>query len=163
MTQSFLPKTGALRRSKMSWRVAAVAAAATLVLAACGGSGGDSGSTTAPAPTDATTSAAPSPEPVGEPIKTMTVTDINSQGPIYPNIEYTAEAYEAWINANGGINGRPLEVDVCDSQGTADGSTACARKAVDNGVVAVVGSFNFAPDAIVDILEPANVAYFGAC
>lgn len=153
------------RRGLRSWRVAAVAAAAALVLAACGGSGGDSSSSDAASPTGGgeTTTSAPSPEPTGEPVKTMTVTDINSQGPVYPNIQYTAEAYEAWINANGGINGRPLEVDVCDSQGTADGSTACARQAVEDGVVAVIGSFNFAPDAIIDVLEPAGVAYFGAC
>jgi ABC-type branched-subunit amino acid transport system substrate-binding protein len=93
----------------------------------------------------------------------MTVTDLNSPGPIYPNIEYTALAYQDWINKNGGINGRPLQVDVCDSQGTADGSTACARKAVEDGVVAVIGSFNFNPDALVEILEPAGIAYFGAC
>lgn len=152
------------RRGLRSWRFAAVGAAAALVLAACGGSGGDSSTDTA-SPTDggATTSAAPPPTPAGDPIKAMTVTDLNSQGPVYPNIDYTAQAYETWINANGGINGQPLDVIVCDSQGTADGSTACARQAVEEGVIAVVGSFNFAPDALVDVLEPAGIAYFGAC
>ncbi len=93
----------------------------------------------------------------------MTVTDLNSQGPTYPNIEYTAKAYEKWINENGGINGRPLQAIVCDSVGTADGSTACARQAVEEKVVAVIGSFNFAPDALIEVLEPAGIAYFGAC
>jgi hypothetical protein len=150
------------RRGLRSWRFAAVGAAAALVLAACGGSGGDSSTDTA-SPTDGGDTTTSAPAPTGDPIKAMTVTDLNSQGPVYPNIDYTAQAYEAWINANGGINGQPLDVIVCDSQGTADGSTACARQAVDEGVIAVVGSFNFAPDAIVDVLEPAGIAYFGAC
>lgn len=163
MTPETLTETDKPRRGLRSWRIAAVAAAAALVLAACGGSGGDSSTDASPTGGGDTTTAAPAPEPTGEPVKTMTVTDLNSQGPVYPNIQFTAQAYEEWINANGGINGRPLEVEVCDSQGTADGSTACARKAVEDGVVAVIGSFNFAPDAIVDVLEPAGVAYFGAC
>ena len=167
MTPASIPSAEVPRRGRRSWRVAAVAAAAALVLAACGGSGGSSDTTSSASPTGGETTSAttapPSPEPTGEPIKTMTITDLNSQGPVYPNIEFTTQAYQEWINANGGINGRPLEAVVCDGQGTADGSGACARQAVEDGVVAVVGSFTFAPDAIVDVLEPAGVAYFGAC
>jgi hypothetical protein len=29
--------------------------------------------------------------------------------------------------------------------------------------VAVVGSFNFSPDAMIEVLEPAGIAYFGEC
>jgi ABC-type branched-subunit amino acid transport system substrate-binding protein len=52
----------------------------------------------------------------------MTITDINSAGAVYPNIHYTATAAEDWINSNGGVAGRPIQVINCDSQGTADGA-----------------------------------------
>jgi ABC-type branched-subunit amino acid transport system substrate-binding protein len=93
----------------------------------------------------------------------MTITDINSPGAVYPNIQITSQAAQEYINANGGIQGRPLEAEFCDSQGTADGAAACARQAVSDGVTAVVGSFNFSPDAMVEVLEAANIPYFGEC
>lgn len=99
----------------------------------------------------------------GEPVKTMTITDINSPGAVYPNIKITASAAEDYINKNGGIKGRPLKALFCDSQGTADGAANCARKAVSEGVTAVVGSFNFSPDAMVEVLEAASIPYFGQC
>jgi len=151
------------RSGRRAFGFAAVVASVALVIAACGGSGGGGSSSSAAPTTSAAPTSSAAPSPLGEPIKVMTVTDLVSAGPIYPNIEYTAKAYEQWINANGGVAGRPLAVTVCDSQGTADGSTACARKAVDEKMVAIIGSFNFAPDAMVDVLEPAGIAYFGAC
>jgi hypothetical protein len=93
----------------------------------------------------------------------MTITDINSPGAVYPNIHITAKAAEMYINENGGVAGRPLQVTTCDSQGTADGASNCARQAVADGVVAVVGNFNFSPDAMVEVLEAAKISYFGNC
>ena len=93
----------------------------------------------------------------------MTITDINSSGAVYPNIKITSEAAEDYINKNGGVQKRPLEALFCDSQGTADGAANCARKAVSAGVTAVVGSFNFSPDAMVEVLEAADIPYFGQC
>ena len=93
----------------------------------------------------------------------MTITDINSPGAVYPNIHITAMAAQDYINANGGVGGRPIEVINCDSQGTADGASNCAREAVAKGATAVVGSFNFSPDAMIEVLEPANIPYFGEC
>ena len=46
----------------------------------------------------------------------MTVTTLNAAGPTYENIANTANAYADYINARGGIAGRPLEVTVCDEQ-----------------------------------------------
>lgn len=137
--------------------IGAALAAAVLLVAAC-----------APADTDsdnAATSAdeGASAELSGDPVKTMTITDINSPGAVYPNIQITAGAAEKYINNNGGIQGRPLEALFCDSQGTADGAANCARKAVSENVTAVVGSFNFSPDAMVEVLEASDIPYFGQC
>jgi ABC-type branched-subunit amino acid transport system substrate-binding protein len=132
-----------------------------LVFAACGddddddgGSSGDSGGETSEQAADA---------PKGEPIVTYTITDVNTQGPQYKNIQETTRVYQEWVNANGGINGRPLEAKFCDAKGTPTDAAACARKAVADNAVAVVGNFTFTGDAIVPILDKAGISYFGNC
>jgi ABC-type branched-subunit amino acid transport system substrate-binding protein len=107
----------------------------------------------------ATTAAAPS----GEPIKLMSVTTLNAAGPTYENIANTAQYYANYINARGGVAGRPLEVMVCDEQFDAAVATTCARQAVEEGVVAVVGSFTFFAESIVPVLEEAGIDWFGMC
>src|SRR5713226_3099716 len=99
----------------------------------------------------------------GSPIVTYTFADVNTQGPQYKNIAESARVYGSWINAHGGINGHPLKVKFCDALGTPTGATACARKAVADHAVAVIGSFTFTGDAIVPTLQAAKTAYFGLC
>jgi ABC-type branched-subunit amino acid transport system substrate-binding protein len=99
----------------------------------------------------------------GSPIVTYTFADVNTQGPQYKNIAESARVYGSWINAHGGINGHPLKVKFCDARGTPTAATACARKAVADHAVAVIGSFTFTGDAIVPTLQAAKTAYFGLC
>jgi ABC-type branched-subunit amino acid transport system substrate-binding protein len=102
-------------------------------------------------------------EAKGEPIVTMTYTDVNTEGPQYKNIEETARVYQEWINAHGGIDGRPLEAKFCDAKGTSTGVAACGREAVADHVVATVGSYTITGDAIIPILEQGKTAQFGNC
>lgn len=44
-------------------------------------------------------------------------------------------------NAKGGLLGHPLEVEVCDDQGEAAPAAICARQLVNDGVLAVIGSY----------------------
>jgi ABC-type branched-subunit amino acid transport system substrate-binding protein len=135
-----------------------------LLLSACGSSSSSSSSTSsAAAPSSATTSASQASAPSGSPIKTMTITSLNSQGPVYPNISITAQAYEKWINAHGGINGHPLQVTVCDDHGKPTEAAACSRQAVAQNVVAVVGSFSFFGTNIMPALIASNIPNFGEC
>ena len=122
----------------------------------------DGGATTGGAST-AAAPAATSAAPTGTPIVTYTFADVNTQGPQYKNIEETARVYASWINAHGGIAGHPLDEKFCDMKGTPTAATACARKAVADKAVAVVGSFSFTGDAILPVLEAGKVAYFGNC
>ena len=101
--------------------------------------------------------------PEGEPIKVMVTAPVDTQLPPYPNIPGAAEVYEQYINANGGVAGRPLEVITCDNKGEPNEGANCARQAVEEGVVAVVGSFTFDASRIIPVLEEANIAWFGAC
>ena len=127
-----------------------------LLATSCGG--GDSDSTSDEAATEETV-----PALTGEPIKLMTVTTLNAAGPTYQNIANTAKAYETYINARGGIAGRPLEVIVCDEQFDPAVAATCARQAVEEEVVAVVGSFTFFAESIVPVIEKSSISWFGPC
>jgi len=102
-------------------------------------------------------------EATGEPIKLMTVTTLNANGPTYENIAVTANLAADYINANGGINGRPLEVTVCDEQFDAAIAASCAREAVEQGAVSIVGSFTYFAEAIVPVIAESDMTWFGAC
>ena len=159
------------------WSLLAIFAllACALVLAACGGGGDTSSENTTATEEPAEESAgteegeeaesepAAEEEVSGEPIVTMTYTDVNTEGPQYKNIEETARVYQEWINTHGGIAGRPLEAKFCDAKGTPTAAAACAREAVADKAVAAVGNFTFTGDAVVPILEKANTALFGNC
>lgn len=93
----------------------------------------------------------------------MTVTTLNAAGPTYKNIANTAMAYQKYINARGGIAGHPLEVTVCDEQFDPAVATTCARKAVDGGMVSVVGSFTFFAESIVPVIAQSDITWFGEC
>ena len=127
-----------------------------LLATSCGG--GDSDSTSDEAATEETV-----PALTGEPIKLMTVTTLNAAGPTYQNIANTAKAYESYVNARGGIAGRPLEVIVCDEQFDPAVAATCARQAVEEEVVAVVGSFTFFAESIVPVIEKSSISWFGPC
>jgi ABC-type branched-subunit amino acid transport system substrate-binding protein len=101
--------------------------------------------------------------PSGDPIKVMTIAPVNTNLPPYPNIPAAAEIYMQYINDRGGIQGRPLEVITCDDQGDPNVGANCARQAVEEGAVAVVGSFVFDASRIIPVLEENNIPWFGAC
>ncbi len=161
------------RTNRRRWRVtAALLAVFALTAAACGGSDDDddaSANEPAPETTEAAapeTTQAPAPAdtaPSGEPIKVMTVTTLNAAGPTYHNIANTAEAYASYINARGGIGGRPLEVTVCDEMFDPAVAAACAREAVEENMVAVVGSFTFFAESIVPVVAESDITWFGPC
>jgi branched-chain amino acid transport system substrate-binding protein len=141
---------------------------------ACGSSDGDGASTDEPSATVAETAdtTAESSEDAtgeatgdttGEPIKLMTVTTLNANGPTYENIAITANLAADFINENGGINGRPVEVTVCDEQFDAAVAASCARQAVEEGAVSVVGSFTYFAEAIVPVIAESDITWFGAC
>lgn len=166
---------GLVKRATPWRRGVALVIALGVVAGACGGDDDDDAATTdapsateaAPAETSApagTTAAGGSTAaPTGEPIKLLTVTTLNANGPTYENIAITAELAAQFINENGGINGRPVEVEVCDEQFDAAVAAACARQAVESNVVSVVGSFTYFAEAIVPVIAESDITWFGAC
>jgi ABC-type branched-subunit amino acid transport system substrate-binding protein len=145
----------------------------SLVIAACGpadddtppagGAGEDTGAAQDAQAQDGQDAAGEAAAPAGEPIKVMTVAPVDSPLPPYPNIHEAARIYGEWINDQGGINGRPLEVILCDERGDPNEAANCGRQAAEQGVVALVGSFTFDASRLIPILEENQIAWFGAC
>ncbi|MFF0043029.1 ABC transporter substrate-binding protein, partial [Streptomyces mirabilis] len=70
----------------------------------------------------------------GTPVKVMVWNPENTQGSAQPGVRLTAQAYEKWINANGGIKGGPLKVLTCNEKNDPDEAEKCAQQAVSEKV-----------------------------
>jgi len=114
-----------------------VAAAAALVLSGCTSS--DTGGSE------------------GEPIRIMVLGSFSEPPYILPEIPVGAQAAVDRVNAEGGIDGRELELLVCDDNGNPNDAAACARKAVNEKVAAVVGTFTLFGDSVIPLLEAAGI------
>jgi ABC-type branched-subunit amino acid transport system substrate-binding protein len=99
----------------------------------------------------------------GDPVVTMTIASVNYNGPTYESGLITAQAFEQYINANGGINGRPLKALTCDEKGVGTGSAACARQAVTEKAIAIVGSPTFYGGNVESVAHAAGLSVFGTC
>jgi ABC-type branched-subunit amino acid transport system substrate-binding protein len=78
-----------------------------------------------------------------------------------PGMPAMARAYARWVNANGGINGRKLKVLTCNDHNDTVAAAKCARRAVAENVVAVVGSYSQHDRAFFSPLEAAGIPYLG--
>jgi ABC-type branched-subunit amino acid transport system substrate-binding protein len=139
------------RTTRSSWATAAVrlgvvAGVGSLLLTACGSSGGSSGSSGSSAKAD---------------VKVMVLGSIQSQSLSVPGIQYGVQAAVGALNAAGGLNGHKVVVEVCNDQVDANQAAACARKAVTDKVIAVVGALTIYGDAVVPILKAANIPDVG--
>ncbi len=138
-------------------------AALALLTAACGDdSDSDSGGEDAgPAAAEAAGEAeADEPEAAGgeaasgEPIKVGNVSSLTGSA-LFPEASAAAAAVFERVNADGGVNGRPLQLIVEDDAGSPEGATAAARKLVEqDSVVGMVGSASVLDCAV-------NSAYYG--
>lgn len=78
-----------------------------------------------------------------------------------PGMPGMAKAYERWVNSKGGINGRKLRVLTCNEKNTPSGAADCARKAIDEKAVAVVGSYSQHGRAFMAPLEAEGIPFIG--
>jgi hypothetical protein len=75
-------------------------------------------------------------------------------------IAANVEAAAKQVNDAGGIHGRKLEIIPCNNQLDPNVHMTCIRKAIDEKVVAVVGSVSFFPN-VYPALEKAGIAWLG--
>jgi ABC-type branched-subunit amino acid transport system substrate-binding protein len=123
---------------------AAVLAVCATPLVACGDSNGASDSADAP-------------------IKVMQILDTTSQNSVsFPEMAKVGDAVIAKLNAGGGVDGRKIELLHCDSKTDPNVTIDCARKAVQEKVVAVVGVYAQNADKLVAVLKQAKIPYLPA-
>ncbi|MGH3441591.1 MAG: ABC transporter substrate-binding protein [Nitriliruptorales bacterium] len=129
-----------LRTSGRSGQVAASLAVLALALTACGGNGEDEGAG-AESPADATEEPAPEDaEGAGEPIKIGLVTDLSGRFVTFGrDIDLATKLAVEQINAEGGINGSPLELLVEDTGGEPEAAVGAIRNLAEAGVFAISG------------------------
>jgi branched-chain amino acid transport system substrate-binding protein len=121
--------------------------AAVAVLSAC--SGGSSGSDSGP------TSSA-----TGTPIKVGFLNE-GSGALAFPDFGAGGTVGIAQVNADGGINGHPVDLDVCSTDGTPAASIKCANQFVSDEVVAVVQGIDLSSDTALEILAGAGIPLVG--
>ncbi|MER6920507.1 ABC transporter substrate-binding protein [Streptomyces spiralis] len=78
-----------------------------------------------------------------------------------PGMPAMARAYARWVNAHGGIAGHKLKVLTCNDGNDSVQAGKCARRAVQENVVAVVGSYSQFSDSFFPPLEGAGIPYIG--
>ncbi|WP_406183365.1 ABC transporter substrate-binding protein [Streptomyces sp. NBC_01006] len=130
------------RRTASLTRTLAATAMGTCLVAGCGvlpGGSGGSGST----------------------ITVMTFAPQDTKATNMPGMPGMAKAYEAWVNSKGGINGHKLRVLTCNEKNTPNGAADCARKAIDEKAVAVVGSYSQHGRAFMAPLEAEGIPFIG--
>ena len=122
--------------SRRNFLAAAGVVAAAGVLTACGGS-----SSTAASAAGSTAAAAS-----GDTIK------VGVMGPLSGNVSVYGQAvvngatlYLKQVNANGGINGKQIEILTEDEQGDATQAVNCFTKMVDEGMTALIGDVTTTP------------------
>ncbi|KUO20409.1 ABC transporter substrate-binding protein [Streptomyces dysideae] len=95
------------------------------------------------------------------PITVMTWAPDGTKATNKPGMPAFAQAYARWINAQGGIEGRELKVLTCNDHNDTVAAANCARRAVKENVVAVVGSYSQFSDAFLPPLQSAGIPYIG--
>ncbi|MEU2108853.1 ABC transporter substrate-binding protein [Streptomyces sp. NPDC019507] len=96
-----------------------------------------------------------------EPITVMTFAPEETRATNMPGMPAMAQAYAKYVNEKGGIDGHELRVLTCNEHNTTAGAAACARRAVAEGAVAVVGSYSQNGRAFMAPLEAAGIPYIG--
>lgn len=122
----------------------AVAAMAIGLVAACGSSSKPNAGTTSASSSSASSQAA---TPTGTPIKIgMIGSNSGSQAATCDQGATVGPAWAAWVNANGGINGHPVEMTSVDDKGDPVAAQAAGKQLINAGMAAVVaGCDNLLP------------------
>lgn len=123
-----------------------------LIAAACGGEGESVSQTTEPV-TDV--------EFTEPPIKIMTIGEF-SEGVAIPSMPDSVEGGVHGINRRGGINGSELVWEACDTLNDPNTAAECGRRAVEEGVVALVGGLSVHSGEYMDLMADNHIPVIGA-
>ncbi|MDP1807365.1 MAG: ABC transporter substrate-binding protein, partial [Acidimicrobiales bacterium] len=80
----------------------------------------------------------------------------------FPEAREAAQAAVAHVNDDlGGVNGRPLRLEVCRTNGSPESSAACANSLLEKKPVAVLGGVDLGAAASLPVFEKAGIPYIG--
>lgn len=110
--------------------LAVIASFALLATACSDDSGGDTTTTTSTAETTTTAAAETTTTAAAAPKAPISVAAINQQDGVvaWPEVSSAANAILAWFNAQGGIDGHPIELNLCTAGDDPESTQACAQK-----------------------------------
>ncbi|XAS74171.1 ABC transporter substrate-binding protein [Micrococcaceae bacterium Sec5.1] len=97
----------------------------------------------------------------GNPIKIMTIATLKSDAYSAPWVQTAVEAAVHGINADGGVGGRPIEALFCNDKFDPNEATACAQRAVSEGVTAIIGGVTSSEAVMTPVLEAKHIPYIG--
>ncbi|MFE7853507.1 ABC transporter substrate-binding protein [Streptomyces sp. NPDC057403] len=97
----------------------------------------------------------------GDPITVMTWAPQGTSATNKPGMPAFAQAYARYVNAHGGLGGRTLKVLTCNDHNDSVAAAKCARTAVKQNVVAVVGSYSQYGESYLPDLEGAGIPFIG--
>jgi len=97
----------------------------------------------------------------GEPITIGMINQENTPLGSFPELSQATQAGIDYVNAElGGVDGRPLELQVCNTKFSPEGSTACAQQFVEEGLPVVLGGIDVFGNGI-DTLADNGIPYVG--
>ncbi|MFI6037650.1 ABC transporter substrate-binding protein [Streptomyces sp. NPDC051315] len=96
-----------------------------------------------------------------DPIVVMTWAPEGTGATNKPGMPAFARAYARWVNAHGGLSGRKLTVLTCNDHNDGVDAAQCARRAVKEKAVAVIGSYSQHSESFLPPLEGAGIPYIG--
>ena len=100
-------------------------------------------------------------EATGEPITIGMINQENTPAGSFPELSQAAIGFVDWINEElGGVDGRPLALEVCNTGFSAEGSTACGQRFAQAGAPVVLGGIDVFGNAI-DVLRDNDVPFVG--
>jgi ABC-type branched-subunit amino acid transport system substrate-binding protein len=149
----------ATRRRSLSTRLAMIGALLStgIAVAACGSS---TTTQSTSVPSGGSAGASASSAASASSIKVMVIGPFNAPVAAVPQVGAAGQAAADAINTAGGVEGRKIDVILCDDQENPNKSAECAHQAVSDHVTAVVGYLLFGPQ-VVPVLQAAKIPLVG--
>lgn len=141
-------------------RLVSAAGAVVLLASACS-SDDDSSAKSSSSGASSTPTTAKGKPATGEPI---TIGFMNNEGGAFsvPELRVGSEVAEKYINTQlGGVNGRPIKVERCATDGTPESAIDCVNGLIEKHVVAVIEGTDLGADAVLPLLKDAGIPMLG--
>lgn len=97
----------------------------------------------------------------GSPIRIMGTGTFSGVSNPYPQMQVGITAAVDQINANGGIHGHKLKLDICNDQDNPNDAQSCAQQAKVNGDVAVVTGNDSNSESVIPTLQQDKIPFVG--